>query len=454
MDRAFLNWAGTKLDTLRTSLWLVPLTMFLLGAALAVLMIRMGEYQPAFSGAAHAMLDSGDGEDARNLLSTLLTAVISLAGIVFSVTVVSLSLAANAYGPRLIRTFRANRGTQLALGAFAMTIVYLLLVLRAVRGEAPAGEVPDLAVTVGSVLALGCVLALVWFLQGVSSLIVADEVVRRVRLEFDKAIGGLPPLEQGPGPLRPELPHDFESRAAAIRLPAEGYVQSVEFHEISAWAEKHDALIRLDFRPGDFVVDGDHKVLVYPAPADLEQARRQIGRFIVSGERRTPDQDFEFAIRHLVEVAVRALSPGINDPFTAMAVIDRLRGGIARLAGRRLPDEVVVDQSGAPRVVRRVSDFAGIVDAAFDQIRQSAAGKPSVLIHMLKAIAALGDHLRTDEQRAALRRHAGMIRAAAGQSPAVDDGKDVDREYRRAMAALVGGDPGRGTGRACSRDVE
>lgn len=431
---------------MRTSLWLVPVLMFLLGVALAMVMLRLDAAGAAPDGGARSWLNSGNGEDARNLLSTLLTAVISLAGIVFSVTVVSLSLAANAYGPRLIRTFRANRGTQVALGAFAMTIVYLLLVLRAVRGEAAPDEVQDLAVATGSFLALASVLALVWFLQGVSSLIVADEVVRRVRREFDKVVSKLPPLEDAPPPVPYGLPDDFAARSQALRLPREGYVQSIEYGEIVAWAERHDALVRLDCRPGDFVVEGDRKVVVYPAPADPDQARRQIGRFIVSGPARTPDQDFEFAIRHLVEVAVRALSPGINDPFTALAVIDRLRGGIARLARRQLPEPVVRDETGAPRVVRRVSDFPGIVDAAFDQIRQAGAGMPSVLIHMLVAIGALAEHLGTDEQRDALRRHARLIRSAAGEAGGASDRADIDREYRRALAALGSDEPRGETG--------
>lgn len=432
-----LNWARARLDGLRTSLWLAPVLMFLLGVLLAVLMLRLGATWPRAGGELHRWLVSGDGEDARNLLSTLLTAVISLAGIVFSVTVVSLSLAANAYGPRLIRTFRANRGTQLALGAFAMTIVYLLLVLRAVRGDASPGEVPTGAVVLGSLLALTCVLALVGFLQGVSNLIVADEVVRRVRREFDKVVDDLPSMAEFAAPGGWGLPPDFGATAGRIRLPKEGYVQSVEYHQILRWAEAHGCVVQLDFRPGDFVVEGDHKVLVHPAPADPEAARREIGRFIVSGHGRTPDQDLEFAIRHLVEVAVRALSPGVNDPFTALAVIDRLRGGLARLMSRRMPSPALVDGDGELRVVRRVSDFGGIVDAAFDQIRQSGAGMPSVLIHMLRAISDLAEHVRTEEQRHALTRHVRLIRPPVGPDGAPGDDQDTRREQRLALAALA-----------------
>lgn len=436
MNNAIFNWAHTKLDGLRTNLWLVPALMFLTGAALAVLMLKLSVPDRLIGLDVKAWLGGGNGDDARNLLSTLLTAVISLAGIVFSVTVVALSLAANAYGPRLIRTFRADRSTQFALGTFALTIVYLLLVLKAVRGDAGEGEVQTLAVTVGSLLAFVCVIALVAFLQGVSSLIVADEVVRRVRREFDDIITKLPAIDTSPPVAEGSVPDDFETRSLALPLPREGYVQSIDFDGMMGWAERRGAVVRMDVRPGDFVVDGDRKVHVYPAPADAEAAKRQLGQFIVSGPGRTPDQDFEFALRHLVEVALRALSPGINDPFTAIAVIDRLRGGIARLAGRQMPRELLHDQGGHVRLIRRVSDFRGVVDSAFDQIRQSAVGKPAVLIHMLETLEALASHLRTDEQRDALRHHADLVRSAMANARNASDDQDIDRAHRRTVAAL------------------
>ncbi|HEV2125062.1 MAG TPA: DUF2254 domain-containing protein, partial [Chloroflexota bacterium] len=398
---------------------------------LALWMLRLGSTGVEWLGA-------GDGEDARNLLSTLLGAVIGMASIVFSITVVSLSLAANSYGPRLIRTFRSSRSTQLVIGTFMMSIVYLLLVLRAVRGEADATEVPEAAVAFGSLLALVSVLALLAFIQSVATLMVADEVVRRVRKEFNSAIGKLP--KAGEHSTSARLPDDFEAGAVRIPLPREGYVQSVEYSEIVEWAERRDSIVRLDFRPGDFVVDGDRKVLIYPAPHNSEEARKQIGRFIVSGEKRTPTQDLEFATRHLVEVAVRALSPGVNDPFTAMAVIDRLRGGLARLCQHDLPSKVLVGSSGKLRVWRDETTFRGVVDTAFRQIRQAGAANPAVLVHMLKALGALGEHVRTDEQRDALEGHAKLVATAGGRDvsePA--DLEDLQRELRRALSALSAG---------------
>ena len=431
MTGAAANWIRATWDSARTSLWLVPGLMFLLGIVLALLLL------PLEDGFWSGWISAGSGDDARNLLSTLLTSVIAMASIVFSVTVVSLSVAATAYGSRLIRTFRSARSTQFVLGTFMMTIVYLLLVLREIRGEWSPAEVPEAAVAVGTALALLSVLALLAFIQSVARLMVADEVIRRVRLELDSAIAELPPKGSSPSAEPAELPQDFGDNAGRIRLPREGYVQSVDYGGMIQWAEKHGCILRLDFRPGDFVVEGDHKLLVYPEPADVEKARRELAKFIVSGERRTPTQDLEFAIRHLVEIAVRALSPGINDPFTALAVIDRLRGGLARLAGRELPHEILPDRSGRLRMARKTTTFGGAVEAAFDQIRQAGSSKPAVLIHMLRAIGAIAEHTRDGAQREALLNQVNEIRDAGKRDVAdPSDHADLEHAYDETVSAL------------------
>ena len=411
--------------------------MFAAGAALALVMLEVGTNWPRPDTPGAQWISSGSGEDVRNLLSTLLSAVIGMASIVFSVTVLSLSLAATNYGPRLIRTFRSSRNTQGVIGTFMMTIVYLLTVLRAIRGDMDSSEVPQAAVAVGSLLALFSLLALLTFIQGVATLMVADEVVRRVRKEFDAAVAELPRQQQKQGAEDDVLPDDFEERASSIRLPREGYVQSVDSEAMVEWAEQNDAIVQLRFNPGDFVVEGDRKVLIYPPPSDPERARGEIDSFIVSGERRTPTQDLEFAVRHLVEVAVRALSPGINDPFTAMAVIDRLRGGLARLCARELPSRALADRSGKVRVLRDAPTFHGAVKAAFAQIRQAGAGKPSILVHMLNAIGAVAEHTRTDEQRQALMHEAKLLKAAGERElREPSDLQDVEHSFQQALRAF------------------
>ena len=174
-NRLFTIW-----DYLRTSLWLIPSAMALAGVGLAITLLQVDHGYGPEDNIRAWWINSGDGEDARNLLSTLLSATITMASMAFSVTVVALTLAANSYGSRLIRIFRADLQTQFVLGTFAMTIVYCLIVLRSIHGKAPFPEVPHASVTVGTALALASVLSLLVFIQGVARSIVADEVVLRV----------------------------------------------------------------------------------------------------------------------------------------------------------------------------------------------------------------------------------------------------------------------------------
>ncbi len=432
-----LNRFLTLWDSVRTSLWLIPSILIVAGVVLAAVMLQVDAGYGSEDRVRAWWINSGDGEDARNLLSTLLSAIITMASMAFSVTVVALTLAANSYGSRLIRIFRADLRTQAVLGTFAMTIVYCLIVLRSVHGKAPMAEVPHASVTVGSMLALICVLALLAFIQGVARSIVADEVVRRVRWDLDKAVKNLPGLEaRAPEHAPGDLPADFDERAERITLPYEGYVQAVDYDGIVAWAKEHNAILRLDFRAGDFVVNGDRRVLVYPPAGEPLRTRSEIGRFIVSGNERTPTQDLEFPVRQLVEIAVRALSPGINDPFTATVVIDRLRGALSRVMDRRLPAETLRDEAGCVRIYRQVTTYEGLVDAAFHQIRQAGSSHPAVLIHMLEAIRRMAEHVHLEEQRQALLRHANLIKRAGDRDVAeVADRNDIEQSFVKAIRA-------------------
>ncbi|WP_046116361.1 DUF2254 domain-containing protein [Aquincola tertiaricarbonis] len=437
MVSAIINWLRASSDAVKTSLWLAPGAMFLAGLCLAIWLPRLGHGWSVEGNPLFAWIQGGSGQDAQLLLSTLLTSVITMASMAFSVTVVALSLAASNFGPRLIRVFRANRLNEAVLGTLIMTIVYLLLVLRSVQGSWQATQVPHVAVAVGALLAVLSVLALLAFIQGVATSMTAEEVVRRADDELNLAISELPDLASAVLMPTVAIRPDFEAVATRIPLPKEGYVQSVQFEGILAWAAKRQAVVRLDFKPGDFVVDGDRKVLLYPCPEDVDQVRRQIGQFIVSGQARTPNQDLEFAIRHLVEVAVRALSPGINDPFTALAVIDRLRGGASRLCVKQLPSDVLHDGAGEVRLLRRVTTYAGAIDAAFNQIRQAGSTKPAVLIHLLDAIGSVGSHARTAEQRLVLSRHARLTRSAGLRDIAEpDDRENLERGFEKAMLVL------------------
>ncbi len=428
--------------TLRTGLWFVPTLMALGAVGLAAIALNL-DAGLADEAARKFWLHSGGPEDARNLLSTVFSSMVTMATLVISITMVVLTLAASQLGPRLVRNFMGDLRTQLVFGLFLMTIIYCLLVLRTLDSELDTSAVPHIAVTIATALALINLFATLFFIHNLPRSIVSDTVIRRVDGDLRNSISRLLSADDdGQSHVeRPTaenaLPTDFDQRASSIWLSGEGYVQAIEYEQLVEIACRHKAVVRLDFRAGHFVIRGSYKADIYPERPLGPDLATEIEGAILIGEERTPVQDLEFSIRHLVEIAVRALSTGINDPFTATAVIDRLGAALGELMRRELQPEVFCDQAGVVRVVARVPNFRAFVDVAFHQIRQAGASHPAIIIQMLNVIAQLGVKVRLSSQRDALLDHAAII-AESGRCGAseVSDIADIEHSYHAAQMAL------------------
>lgn len=424
-------------ENVSTSLWFVP-GMLTVGAVLLAWLVLAPPLDVADRFAPAWWLYSGRAKDASTLLGIFFTSMITMATLAVSITMVVLTLAAAQLGPRLIRSFMADRRTQLMLGFFLATIVYLILILRAVNAAANDDGVPHLAVTIATVSVLICVFMLLFFVHHLARSIVADTVIRRVGDDLDSAVAAMLPEADGAGP-GPAKPPERPSGGAPLRLPTGGYVQAISYDELVHCAKAADALVELDFRPGHHLLaEGEHG-RVHPASALNFDIRAEIADCVLIGGERTPTQDIEFAIRQLVEIALRALSPGVNDPFTAIAVIDRLGVSLALMMRRGAAIGAWRDEDGQVRVVGPTTTLRGAVDAAFNQIRQSGEGHPAILIRLLATFAQLAEHARDDETRRLLADHVAMIATAAKRSIAERaDLAGVEEALAAALARLEG----------------
>lgn len=424
----------TLWESVSTSLWFVP-GLLVLGAVL--LAWSAASFPIDFDTAATRWLHSGSAEDAKTMLSALLPAMISMATLVISITMVVLVLAAGQLGPRLIRNFMASVPTQLMLGIFLATVVYLILVLRFLSDGRQGDTTHHLAVTIATALVLVCVFLLLLFVHHLARSIVSDTVIERVGHELDAAILRMLP-EAKVDSLRHEPPPLHNG--ISLHLPHGGYVQAIDYEGLVACARKADGVIALGFRPGQLLLArGDHG-RVHGVSALDDRMLHGISESIVIGKQRTAAQDLEFAVRQLVEVALRALSPGINDPFTAIAAIDRLALSLALVMRRGRAQMVWTDENGTIRVTGRVTTFGGIVDAAFNQIRQ-AADQPAVLIQLMTVLMLLAEHVRRDDQREALLKHVELVLAVGSRT--IDDVFDLNALKERgelARARLDGAD--------------
>lgn len=439
---------GTLLDGIRSSYWFVPAVMSLTAVALSILMLYVDRRYVDRLPAEAWWLYGGGHEGARVVLSAVVTSMISVTSVVFSITIVALTLAAGQFGSRVLRNFMRDRGNQFTLGTFIATFVYAMLILRALRGPDDAEFVPPLAMSMAVLLVFVSVGILIYFIHHVASSIQADSVVRSIALEtedaierlFPGAIGEESPEGRGPGAEIPEaasLPASFDAEAEAVRAQRGDQLQVVDQDGLMDIAVEHDLVIRLRARPGDFVVHNGILAQVWKE-GELEPGLLDTIRDVfVLGQSRTLQQDAEFGILQLVEVAVRALSPGINDPFTAMNCVDRISCVLGRLAGRAFPQAHRFDDEGNLRVVADTSSFGGFVDSGFNQIRQHARGSMAVLIRMLEALESIGAQVGTHDQRQVLEQHASLVlQAGLTSNPPEPDRLVLERAYASTLRVI------------------
>jgi uncharacterized membrane protein len=364
-------------------------------------------------------LSSGDGALATNLLSSLLASMITMTTLVISITMVVLTLAASALGPRLIRSFMGDRQTQFILGTYVATILYVFILLRNIDSAAGKDAVPRIAISLGSALVLACVCLLLFFVHHLGRSIIADVVVQRVGGDFDRAIRRLTRASQDDdGSGKDERSGETadataECNAARFCIGKGGYFEAVDVGTLVDVARAAGARLRLTFRVGHHLVPGTGEVIVAPASALDAALEESVNSAILTGPEPSASRDIEFSVRQLAEIALRALSAGTNDPFTAIAVIDRLASSLVLLLERGSIPTRYRDESGTVRLIVPAHSFADILDTAFSQIRQSATKRPDILIRMLQAISSLLARARRDSDRDALNTHARMLVDAA-----------------------------------------
>jgi uncharacterized membrane protein len=415
-------------DRLTSSLWFVPAAMAFVAVALASGAVAIDRTWGDRLLGGLDWVYSGGAEGASLLLGTVAGSMISIAGTVFSMTLVALSLASSQLGPRLLRNFMRDSVNQVVLGTFVATFVYCLLVLRTIRRADEGVFVPHLSVSIGVLLAIISMGVLIYFVHHVSVSIQADEVVARVGREIEEGIDrlfpdgvGAPAVADTPALIDADYAA-FTARAAfAVNTSTDGYLQLINVEALVDLACREDLLLRLECRPGHFLVKDEPLMMAFPADRLDENLAARINATIVVGNQRTATQDVEFSFHQLVEIALRALSPGINDPFTAVVCVDRIGSALCLLAGRRAPSPHRFDSQGRLRLVLQGSDFPGVVDAAFNQIRQNSHSNPAIAIRMLEAITRVASRIQCREHAHCLRRHAEMIIAGARKSVTESD---------------------------------
>lgn len=429
-------------DELRSSYWFVPSLILIAAIALAFMMLYLDRRGDSEITKNLWWLYTGGPDGARSVLSTIAGSMITVAGTAFSITIVALQLAASNFGPRLLRNFMQDIGNQIVLGTFIGTFIYCLLILRTIRGENYSPFVPQMSITVSVVLAVISTAVLVYFIHHASNIIQLSHVITSVSDDLDAATDRVFPERIGqssqnlPDPIG-EIPSQFEQRAARIQATQQGYIQAIDEEMLIDLACRADVLLYIKTRPGKYILRGSPFVLVYPQESVSPKLIKYIKKAFILGKERTEQQDIAFPIEQLVEIALRALSPAVNDPFTAIRCIDVLSAGLSRLAQRNFPSAYRYDDQQTLRVIAEPTTFEYLVDHAFHQIRQFSQSDAAVTIRLLEAIALIVTYSETSKQRLVLRHHAEMIwRGSQSGLSEKYDRNDVEQRYQQVLVAL------------------
>jgi uncharacterized membrane protein len=368
------------------SFWFIPSILISL-AAIAGVMLPALPLPTFLTKVLDRLFVIVDLEDSLEVVKLIASSTITITSIAFSMTVVALVMASNQFGPRLIENFMQNKWTQLVLGIFTSTFVFCLVVISKINVSSDAAYYPQFAIVIAVLLAVICVFVLIFFIHHVATSIRADTVVKQISCSMMNDIRTLQSDRKRVHAFKSIVELENYTYKLSIVSKCDGYIQAIEYHQILNIAIQFDGLIVMQRRSGQYIVPGTPIATLYnnagiPNSISLDSA-------LVIGEERTSLQDTLFAINQLVEMALRALSPSMNDPFTAINCIDRLASGLASFTEDSLPKTSIVDDKNELRMITNEATFSDLFKGAFNQIRQNSVNHTFVVMHLLDTFITL-----------------------------------------------------------------
>lgn len=404
-------------ENISTSLWVTPTLLVLLASGLAALTLWIDEVEPGLGGL-RPWFFGGSASAARSLLSTIAGSLITVVALAFSVTIVAIQQASTQFSPRVIRNFMRDRPNQVVFGTYIATFVYALLVLRQVRSDTGAGDefIPAMSVTIGLLLALLCVGLLIFFIHHTAVSLQVSTIVDAIRRDLREGMERLYPTTIAePASAAPCLP--AAPATQTLRSVEAGFLRQIDAEGVLKALPIGVTAARVRPQVGDYVFEGAPLIDIWAeAPLAPAEADALVTSFPV-GRERSLYQDFLFGIRQLVDIALKALSPGINDPTTAEQCLVHLGDTVAQLATRPFPAPWREHEETGTLLFLDRPDFAAIVEAAFGQIRREASGDVHVTTTLLDMLAVIATRIEEPARLGAIRHQAAEVLAALdGQS--------------------------------------
>lgn len=431
-------------DQFRVSFWFVPLVMAIFAFLLARIFYWLDARIPNGVLENSRFILSGNPAELRSILIGMATTTLATAGVVFSLLTLPLSTVASQYGSRLLRIYLGDRTTQVVLGMFTGTFCYCLVEALWLPPPDQVYDLPQLSVTFGLVLFLATFGSLIALIQHISTALQAPKIVAAAGAELRSTIQMMATEnadndnQNHPVSLISSKVLDDESRYE-IQTSDTGYIQSIDPERMLRLANEADLIIHLVRKPGHFVIAGDQIALAWPADHVDRRMAIKLRHAFQIGNQRTPTQDIEYAVCQLAEVALRAMSAAINDPFTAMTCLDNIGAGLAIYVGQDSPQSNYYDSSGQLRLIYEPANFSELLAAAFDMLRHASCDNVAVLMKMLNVIETIGREIQQDEQLKELLRHVALVQAEIEVGNLISSDRDAIRQRCETLINFLQG---------------
>ncbi|MCB0317559.1 MAG: DUF2254 domain-containing protein [Bdellovibrionales bacterium] len=380
-------------DRLRASYWFLPTLMCALIIILSKVLAEVDVIVHNSELKLPTWLNT-EPAAARSILSTIAGSLIAVIGTVFSITIVMLSLASQQFGPRLLRRFMIDLPTQIALSVIVSTELYTLIVLSSLEASSGKSSTPVISIFSAILMTLFCIVALIYFIHHTAVQIQAPNVIRAVAEELDATLNSMYPTYISNSHLKVNntLRVTSQDYKYQINSRSKGYLQAIDTEGMLKFAEENDISFYLLKKTGSFIIENEPIVLYKGNPTvSQSELEEKINSFFIIGAQRSPRQDLVSPIKDLVEISLRALSPGINDPYSAITCINYLANSVSKFANRVIEPGLIFDKKSNLRLVLKKDEFENIVDEAFTSIRNYSANSLIVKLKLLENYKKIGE---------------------------------------------------------------
>lgn len=428
MKSMLLNFASQ----VRGSYWYIPLLMSLTAVLLGILTLRLDHLFVL------EWLKKGEWfyisnlEGSRTILSTIATSMITVAGVTFSMTIVAVAFAASQVGPRLTSNFMRDRGNQITLGIFIATFLFCIFILLALTNIDKNGVseldglvmIPQISLLVAILLTISSIIVLIYFIHHIPESINMSNVIASVAEELNRQVSCQFPINIGKDSAKKIIDvSKVYPQHKTVVAKTKGYIRILDAESLMEIATKNDLIIKLEVRTGAFIIEQTPLLTIYSSKKIDNDLSKQCVDVFVMGQQRNQEQDILFLLDEILEIIARALSPGVNDPFTAVTCLDWLKSSLQKLSKTNQPEAHRYDKKDKLRLITKPIMFAEFCEHTFSRIQSYICQDTIATFHMMKMIISLHNNIDNHEHKLILRSYATSLKNAAAENLVVEEDK-------------------------------